>query len=526
MSIDLELLKTTLAKQYQFDCCIFLEDLEHSPSSTLYRTLIPLYKSVYTDPYRFVFFNFEQLQPETLDHVVSTLNYIDISHWFVLVVTNQDATVDFLNSLSDPIATIKINDRIDRQLPNTAVPIFNLNNKMCAHAWAGLHVDPAGTTKLCCNYTDLVKDQQGRPFNIRTHSITEILNSEYIKLERDKFRQGITPNACHTCENIERNQGTSKRQLTPFKLKNIYGFVDWESDNVDSHIGFVGGHLGNLCNLKCRICNESYSSSIASEKLQHSVYSDKKNDPVYFTLVNNSWSKNNADFWSQLKQLVPSARNFEFLGGEPLLVPENLNFMQWLVDQGHSKDCIFEFVTNGTVYPEIFDQAGSFNRITITISIDNLRERLELERSGSSWSTLTTNLKKFIATSKKTSSMQIGISITVNIQNVFYLPELIQWLRTQDITHYFYNWLEQPSWLSVNSLTPCAKQLVLDKLNQADLPAEDLKRLQFVINLVARANTSNGQEFCQNMLELDQRRNESFAITHKEIAKAMGYVLK
>ena len=524
---SLDSIKNKLFNQYQVECVVSIEEIEKSPSSFLHKKLIPLYQPVYHDRQRFVFFNFTPIQQSTLDHIVDTLSYIDISLYFVIVVTNQESTVSYFKSLPEPVFVIQSFDQIgqfdDKKNVIEIKPLFNTDKKMCAHAWTGLHVNPDGTTKLCCEYSDFIRDPQGTPYNIKTTDLLTILDSKHIKKVRHQFREGVAPPGCNRCFEIESSGGTSKKSLTPFKLENIYGNINWESDSIDS-LGWIGGHLGNLCNLKCRICSPTYSSSIASEKIKFSSYKNKKQDPFYKFFAN-SWSDYGSIFYSNLKQLVPLIKNFEFLGGEPLLASENINFMQYLVDSGFSKDSIFEFVTNGTQYPEIFDQADKFKRFTITLSIDNLGKRFELERSGAAWAVIENNLEKFINRKNLCTSMEVGVSITVNIQNVYYLPELVVWLTSKGVSHYYYNVLADPSWLSLNSLTDNAKIIVLDKLLSADLPKQDQEKLATVIQQVQQSVTSDGQQFCTEMKKLDSIRSQTFNSTHSEIAQAMGYML-
>ena len=274
-----------LKQQYDIDCVIFLEDLEHSPSSTLYRTLSPLYKEVFENNYRFVFFNFSKLQKLTLDHIVSTVDYLDISRFFILVVTNQQDTFNYFNSLSESFSLELVDYCVEHKLPaNPVTPIF-ANDTMCAHAWAGLHVNPDGVTKLCCDFNGSISNSENQPYNIQTHSIAEILSSDYVKNIRDGFRKGITPKECKNCTNAESAVGESKRQLTPHKLENIYGNIDWESDNPNGQAGFIGGHLGNLCNLKCRICSPTFSSTIAVEMSKYAKTAKEKNKLLKFVIL-------------------------------------------------------------------------------------------------------------------------------------------------------------------------------------------------------------------------------------------------
>ena len=520
----LKKLKQKLKQQYKVDQFVFLEDLEHSSSSTLYRTLSPFCKNVFEPDYRFVFFNFSKLQKPTLDHIVSIVDYLDISRYFVLIITNQQETFDYFNSIGEPFSLQLVDYTIEHSVPADSVtPVFS-NSIMCAHAWAGVHVSPEGVPSLCCEFDGTITDSDNQPYNIQTHSIDDILSSEYVKNIRSDFRKGKTPKECRKCINAEVAGGESKRQLTPYKLENIYGNINWESDNIDNQVGFIGGHLGNLCNLKCRICSPTYSSTIAVEVSKYGNTTHKKNK-AYQLLQRNNWAKNYQTFWTMLKKHTPQLCNFEILGGEPLMWQENLNFMQYLIDTGQSKNAIFEFVTNGTQYPAIFDQADEFRRLTITISIDNLGPRFEYERSGANWELVENNVDRFIANRGKNKSLKIGVCITVNVQNILYLPELIAWLNYKKIDHYFYNFLNNPDYLCINNLTTAAKGLALDKLKSAALDPADRAKLDYIINRLQRSTTSDGSKFCQYMKEKDLIRNENFSISHKEIANVMGYVL-
>jgi len=517
-------LTQALNQKYQVTCITWLEDLACQSSGTLYRHWSPCLASAYKPNQKFVLLNFRPVNQDVLSHVSWLIDYLDIPPEFVLVVTNQTFVAEWFTKKQVQVDLVSYT--VTHFLPIRPVtPQFNTNNNMCAHAWSGIHVWPNGTTSVCCDYQDIIKDESDQAFNIKSHTIDQILGSNYMNQLRDQFRQGHQPSACGNCWRNEQAGGESKRQLTPYKLSNIYPRIDWESNQTDNNMGFLGGHLGNLCNLKCRICSPVFSSSIATEEIDQEPDVEVKSHPIYKLLVDNRWSRNSEHFWQMLRDRADKICNFEFLGGEPLLLKENIEFMQWLVATGLSQQSAFEFVTNGTQYPKVFDQTNQFYRLTITLSIDNIGERFETERHGADWNLVVDNLRKFVICRDTHDNMKIGVCITVNIQNVLYLPELVLWLTQQGIDHYYYNILSRPNWLSVDQLTPQAKQLVLDRLCSVDLPEKDREKLLYVINCVKNATTGNGTHFCQKMQDKDRIRQENFILTHKEIALAMGFVL-
>jgi hypothetical protein len=519
-AIDLDQLKVTLSKHYKIDCYVFLEDLESSPSSTFYKTLVPFQQVAYENNYRFVLCNTAPLQTATLNHVADIIEYLDISPYFVEVYTNQLATANYFESLPEPIKTTQIS--ICR--PSTAldsVPLFNTHKKMCAHAWSGLHVWTDGTVGVCCDYKGLVTDADHRPYNINSHSVDEILSSKYMDNLRDQMRAGQDPQGCQKCVRIECAGGKSRRQLAPYRLENIWGQINWELDGVDN-LGYLGGHLGNLCNLKCRICSPDFSSTVAAEELAQVPKDQVKLHPAYIISNNTSWAVKNTDLWTALKAR-PQIKNFEFLGGEPFMLKQNLDFMQYLLDNNLSQECIFDFTSNGTVYPEIFDRADQFKRLVVTLSIDNTGSRFEYERSGAKWHVLQDNVQRFMQAKVGNSAFKIGVGIAVNIQNVFYLPELIEWIQQQGFDHYYYNVVNNPEYLSIAHMTQSARELVLNKLTTCHISEQDQQALHYVVQTIRDSTAADGKEFVTNMQAKDRLRNENFADAHKEIALAMGY---
>ena len=515
-------LKNILEQQYNVACYVLLEDLSQQPSSTFYRAINKHVKEAYEHNDRFVLFNFNPVSAELLKHVAKTIEYLDISPSFILVVSNQAATKEFFETLPEPIS-VEYADITVSAVDGGVTPVFNTDNAMCAHAWAGLHLEPDGETKVCCNYVGFIRDDIDKPHNINKHSYSEVLNSSYMKNIREQWRHGIVPPGCLKCVNEGKNGGITKKSLSPYKLSNIYGEIDWEAEEVD--LKYLGANLGNLCNLKCRICRPIYSSTIATEELAQVPASELKSHPVYIRQTTTRWATKSDNFWDNLKGELPNVRNFEFLGGEPLMLKENIEFMEFLVDSSNSKDAMFEFITNGTQFPKVFDRANEFKRLTITLSIDDIGKRAEFQRSNLVWPELEENIAHYVAVKSRTPSMAVNVCITVNIQNVYYLPELITWLRKKGISDYFYNILHYSPFLAINSLTPRAKEMVLEKLTNCELGEDDRQRLEYVINTVKASKTSDGREFVEYMKDKDRIRNENFADAHSEIAEAMGYNL-
>jgi hypothetical protein len=501
---------------------ISLDHIKTSASSKFYNLIKPYWRKSYKEEERICIENFSEISNSLLQHVSQVIADLDISPYFISVITNQPTTQQFFQNLAKPIR-VEFKEGVPTACKDNSQPIYNANESLCAHVWSGFHGNPDGTVRVCCEYKDLITDESNIAFNIKKHTVGEIVNSAYMQRLRQQFRTNGMPDNCNKCAMYEKNGGTSKRVLSKFKLTNLYHNIDWEKDVIEDKELFLGGHLGNLCNLKCRICSEQFSTQIAAEKIQFAENWNLVKQNIKQYLIEGNWKHSGDFFWPKIKDQDFVFSNFEILGGEPLMMQSNLDFMQYLIDTGHSKNCIFEFVTNGTHYPKIFDQADQFQRFWITLSIDDLGSRFEYQRKNAQWSQVSENLDRLVRQRSISRNIDISINITVNIQNVCYLPQLITWLRHQQINNYFLNILGHPAELSIFNLTASAKKLTLDKLQKNNLDQVDLQKLQPLVAIIKQSNTSDGRDFVKYMKDLDHVRKERFPDHHPEIALAMGY---
>ena len=97
--------------------------------------------------------------------------------------------------------------------------------------------------------------------------------------------------------------------------------------------------------------------------------------------------------------------------------------------------------------------------------------------------------------------------------NVYYLPEIIEWLKTKRRSYYHVNILTYPDHLSINKLPHEYKNAIIKKLEKYESDNTD-----HVLNAVRKAKDTDGADFTQYMKFKDDIRQESFAITHPEVS--------
>lgn len=366
----------------------------------------------------------------------------------------------------------------------------------CAYAQSGIFIGPQGTVMPCCDYKKSIPDRD------HSQSLIEIHQSQPLVKLREQLAQGEKPLECQRCWDREDNGLESRRTLAQGRLKNIYNEIDWGRGNLL----FFGGFLGNLCNLGCRVCRPELSSVLASEQSLH-FYNKQSN-----------WAREE-HFWNNFKN-VTSIKNYEILGGEPLYNKNFLSFLDHLVDSGRSSECVIDIVTNGTIYPKIIEKVDQFQEVTFNISIDNLKDKFELERYGASWNLVNNNISKMIKQKEKYSNLFVRSTTAVSIQNVLDLPELYQYFKDQNFDSYWFGLVDNPTYWDIKNMTVKAQELVLTKLEKY----KDIEQISGIIEVIKNSKGADGKEFVTQTKLLDQKRKQDFRTTHPDIAKAMGYV--
>ena len=203
--------------QYTILGSIYLEELYSQPSSTLYRFLQPIKKEIFAPHERVVFYNFTSIDSGILAHLANTIQRLDIPEFVVLVVTNQLETQQYF----DNKIQVNLVDYPHSITPGPA-PEFNVDNRLCAHAWAGIHIFPDGYVGPCCDSSGRIADESGNLCNIKDYTIKELVNSDWMQDLRNQFRQGQKPASCQTCWKRESLGLDSRRTLTLYKLENVY----------------------------------------------------------------------------------------------------------------------------------------------------------------------------------------------------------------------------------------------------------------------------------------------------------------
>lgn len=398
---------------------------------------------------------------------------------------------------------------------------MTLPSTICMLPWISIESSPTGTARPCC-----LAREEIAGIDLRKNTLEDAYKSEYMQDLRKQFRAGEKPATCKLCWDEEAAGRNSKRLNSQLRLKELYPLVDWQNDTPDQ-LWFLDLKLGNICNLKCRICGSWSSSKWAAEEMDYLPKGyDKKSHIAYTWLKQGKWPEESPLFWENLKTLLPNIKYIEFTGGEPWLIEEHWELLQYAAKTGYSSNIDIHYNTNATQpLGERTMVWHQFGRVDIAFSVDNVGDRFEYERYGADWNKAN-EIIDMVHFTKDTDCPNITTQLcfTINIQNVYYIDEILEWAETKNFESIYFNMLHGPEHMSIQHMTSAAKALVLDKLKTTFWQTEKYQQeIDNLIQFIENGPGSDGKEFLFRMKQTDAYRKQNFMETHSEIARVMGY---
>ena len=378
-------------------------------------------------------------------------------------------------------------------------------SNFCPLPFLSIEADPMGKCKVCCLSTETIPD-----IDLRKNTLTEAFNSDYMQNMRQAFIDGDMPTNCNRCWDEESAGRTSKRQHSIARLKDIA--------DINGGLQFLDLKLGNICNLKCRICGSFSSSKWAAEEI--AIYPN--NQTARDNLERGRWPRESAAFWDDLKNILANVKYFEFTGGEPFLIDEHFDLLQFAVDNDYAKNIEIHYNTNTTQLPSRgLELWPHFKMVEIAVSIDDMGPRFEYQRYGASWIKAVENLEALRQLRANSHNIKLQLCLTVNVQNFYYIDEMCKWIPEQKFDFVYFNVLHDSWYYSIKSLNARAKFLINEKYyNYTGLYADEIH------NLLRFMNQDKGSD-CSKLVEIlkqsDIQRGQKFSDHHKEMAIAIDY---
>jgi sulfatase maturation enzyme AslB (radical SAM superfamily) len=396
------------------------------------------------------------------------------------------------------------------------------HDQFCVLPWISLEASPVGTVRPCCLADDEIQDNDGKKFELSTAKFSAIQSSNHMQQLRTEFLAGRRPETCRKCWNEEDAGRTSKRMHTLNRLKHVLKDEQWRSDAKP--LMFLDLKLGNICNLKCRICGSWSSSQFAAEEISFLPRAEQKSSHAYKMLRAGAWPKENDHFWQQIDSVLTDIRYIEFTGGEPFMIDQHFDMLQGIVDRGIASQVEIHYNTNGTLFPDRgLEIWKHFKTVEIAFSIDDIGLRFEYQRSNASWGTVKENISRFRIMRESMPNLQLQCCTTVNVFNVRYLDEVALWIALQDFDFVYWNMMHDAWYFSISRLPADAKEQIADYLGTCNIPEQFQAEFSRIIDFMNRGESSDGTETLMQIQKLDQRRQQDLKKVALELAQILHY---
>jgi MoaA/NifB/PqqE/SkfB family radical SAM enzyme len=287
---------------------------------------------------------------------------------------------------------------------------------------------------------------------------------------------------------------------------------------------FLDLKLGNICNLKCRICGSWSSSTFATEELANlAPGEDRKANHHYHMLRQGAWPRENPQFWTEIAQVSDQIQYIEFTGGEPFMIQEHFDLLQGLVDRGLAPGIEIHYNTNGTQWPEHAAAIWRhFKQVEIAFSIDDVGTRFEYQRTGAVWTQVEENMARFRQLRDQHNNITLQVCSTVNVFNVLYLAELAAWNYSQGFDYVYWNMMHEAYYFSISTLPERAKQAITVKLRDS-VPAAAAEEFERIITFMTAGTSLDGNLLRMKIADLDRKRNQDLRSVEPEFADIIDY---
>jgi pyruvate-formate lyase-activating enzyme len=396
-------------------------------------------------------------------------------------------------------------------------------DNMCILPWISIQTTPLGQMSVCCLAMENIKDNDGNELRIENVTLSSAFNSDYMVNLRKSFINGEKPKLCERCWTEEASGRTSKRQHSTNRLSNLVKHIDFSNPNGD--LIFLDLKLGNICNLKCRICGSYSSSKWAQEELEiNKSYPVEHHRPASDFLKQGQWPRQVTAFWDDLDALLPHIRYLEFTGGEPFLIAEHFEFLRQAIRHDVAQNIEIHYNTNGTNFPkDAVEIWKHFKLVEIALSIDDIGPRFEYQRYGAKWNEVSENLRQFRVLRDNNKNIVLQLCLTVNSLNFYYIDEILRWVPQQRFNFHYLNVVHTPPNFCVKNLNDTAKNLITNKLQNADIPLQFKDDISQLLQFMNSSNGTDCSDFRRVLADSDKFRKQHLADHHPELAAAIGY---
>lgn len=340
----------------------------------------------------------------------------------------------------------------------------------------------------------------------------------FVSIRKDMLDGRVIP-GCWKCIREEK-VGPSMRT----KYNSVY-----RSNGDTVRLQYLEVSFGNYCNLGCRTCSSSVSTGwFDDDKALSEVYDDRAARDKIIEIPFN-WKPDDFQYMKEIK----------FVGGEPMLNPNFVKFIDTLVASGRSDQIELTIFTNVSWFPKpsVFKKILTFKKVNFWLSIDAVGGRNDYIRHNSKWDDVNKNTNMYLDLESKNNNIFITLTPTFNLLNSQYIDELIDWWFDVRNNHLLNDGIAFSSTVVFSAVYHPEEYSTKNIPNKENLIAKWNDEIQFnslklehgiiyqkLVNMVSRdLNVSYDlTKFIQMTKDLDHLRGQDFKSIFPELYMLIG----
>ena len=331
-----------------------------------------------------------------------------------------------------------------------------IDKPFCAWPWFHQLVKTDGAMAPCCIWNGHVDNTNKDTF----------FHSDFMNELRDDFSKGIVKHpGCDKCLYSEKARNFSQRQWS-FSTAREMG-IDFNTPPV---LRSQEVNLSNVCNLKCRMCNQTRSTKWITDAV---------------ALGEESVGIMNAN-WSLTDEQAATTNRLMFLGGEPLMHQDEICDALRKIELSQGLDNLrFLLTTNVTnkFSDELLTLMNKTKSISIHCSIDSVGKLNEYIRSDSKWEDIVENVQQLVNFRKQHSNVRLRVTSVCNVFNIGSFENLIDWTRKTNIYINAPLLLSFPNFHDVANMPPDYKKAQI--LRYTNLRSKYPRQLHVIDTIIA-----------------------------------------
>lgn len=329
----------------------------------------------------------------------------------------------------------------------------------CKFLEHGIALAYQDTVKPCCVWhfdSEWKKEHQ-----IQTVNFVNWHKHSNLKQAQDLLANGIWPENCNYCKNIEQNN-----RKDSIRLNGLNSYDHYSNDDIVLEI-----RPGSVCNFACQTCWPAASSRVYQYHQQANLIDSNIESKLMLTSIDTQKSRGLQDF-AFLETIKHRIRTIILLGGEPFYDKHCLKLIDWWNKNTKAELIIF---TNGSCVDT--DLIASYkNPLILVFSLDAIGQAAEYIRFGTNWNMVWNNYKSM----STLTNVRTRVNITTSAYNYFYVDELINLL------------LED--WPEVVSFGPAYEKHLTECVVPESIRPELIEKLSQCLLNIQSSNVEEGQK--------------------------------